>query len=142
MRKLLGSIALLLGALGFSPAGLAADMAIRIGYQPGTAPRFFVARDQQFFQKAGLAPDYVKFISGPPMLAALQSEDVDVAFMTTPPAIFALSQGIDVCVFFIESDRPGIPRPSGHGTGHAAECNASRIHQGRHCRCRASGWCA
>jgi len=38
------------------------------------------------------------------MLAALQGEDIDVAFMTTAPAIFALSQGIDIRVFFIESD--------------------------------------
>jgi taurine transport system substrate-binding protein len=104
MRRMLASIVLLMGVLAFMQAGHAADVAIRVGYQPGTAPRFFVARDQHFFQKAGLAPDYVKFISGPSMLAALQGENVDVAFMTTPPAIFALSQGIDVRVFFIESD--------------------------------------
>ena len=104
MKKIVAAIALLLAALALSPASRAADPAIRIGFQPGTAPRFFVARDQRMFQKAGLAPAYSKFISGPTMLAALQGEDIDVAFMTTAPAIFALSQGIDIRVFFIESD--------------------------------------
>src|SRR6516164_11121711 len=104
MKKIFAAVALLLTILTFSPAGHAADTAIRIGFQPGTAPRFFVARDQRMFEKAGLAAAYSKFISGPTMLAALQGEDIDVAFMTTAPAIFALSQGIDIRVFFIESD--------------------------------------
>jgi ABC-type nitrate/sulfonate/bicarbonate transport system substrate-binding protein len=97
-------IALLVVAVLYSAAVRAADLSIRIGYQPGTAPRFFVARDQQFFQKAELAPDYSKFISGPSMLAALQGENIDVAFMTTPPVVFGLSQGLGIKVFFVESD--------------------------------------
>lgn len=104
MKRIYIFAALLVAALVSSPAVHAADLPIRIGYQPGTAPRFFVARDQQFFQKAGLTPDYSKFISGPTMLAALQGENIDVAFMTTPPVVFGLSQGIDIRVFFVESD--------------------------------------
>jgi taurine transport system substrate-binding protein len=104
MKKILAAVALLLSFTTFAPALQAADIAIRIGFQPGTAPRFFVARDQQMFQKAGLTPQYSKFLSGPPMLAALQGEDIDVAFMTTAPAIFGLAQGVDIRVFFIESD--------------------------------------
>lgn len=104
MKRILTFVALLVAAVVSSPAVNAADLPMRIGYQPGTAPRFFVARDQQTFQKAGLAPDYYKFISGPAMLAALQGENIDVAFMTTPPVIFGLSQGIDIRVFFVESD--------------------------------------
>jgi ABC-type nitrate/sulfonate/bicarbonate transport system substrate-binding protein len=103
-RMIVAAAAVFLTALAVFPNAQAADSAIRIGFQPGTAPRFFVARDQQMFQKAGLVPDYSKFISGPTMLAALQGENIDVAFMTTAPAIFALSQGIDLRVFFIESD--------------------------------------
>lgn len=104
MKRMFLSVALLVTAVMSSAAVHAADLSIRIGYQPGTAPRFFVARDQQFFQKAGLAPDYSKFISGPTMLAALQGENIDVAFMTTPPVVFGLSQGIGIKVFFVESD--------------------------------------
>jgi aliphatic sulfonates family ABC transporter substrate-binding protein len=103
MKRICIFIALVAAAIS-SPAVRAADLPIRIGYQPGTAPRFFVARDEQFFQKVGLAPDYSKFISGPTMLAALQGENIDVAFMTTPPVVFGLSQGIDIRVFFVESD--------------------------------------
>jgi aliphatic sulfonates family ABC transporter substrate-binding protein len=105
MKKILCTVAaLLLAGVASLSVAKAADVAIRIGFQPGTAPRFFVARDQKTFERAGLAPEFLKFISGPPMLAALQGEDIDVAFMTTAPAIFALSQGIDIRVFFIESD--------------------------------------
>lgn len=104
MKRICGLIAVLVAAIMSLSAVRAADLPIRIGYQPGTAPRFFVARDQQCFQKAGLAPDYSKFISGPTMLAALQGENIDVAFMTTPPVVFGLSQGIGIKVFFVESD--------------------------------------
>jgi taurine transport system substrate-binding protein len=104
VKRICISIALLVAAVVSSPMVRAADLPIRIGYQPGTAPRFFVARDQQFFQKAGLVPEYSKFISGPTMLAALQAENIDVAFMTTPPVVFGLSQGIPIRVFFVESD--------------------------------------
>lgn len=104
MKRICIFVALLVVAVVSTPAVRAADLPIHIGYQPGTAPRFFVARDQQFFQKAGLAPDFSKFISGPTMLAALQGENIDVAFMTTPPVVFGLSQGIGIKVFFVESD--------------------------------------
>ena len=104
MKRILIFVVLLVAAVVSPPAVRAADLPIRVGYQPGTAPRFFVARDQQFFQKAGLAPDYSKFISPPSMLAALRGENIDVAFMTTPPVVFGLSQGIDIRVFFVESD--------------------------------------
>jgi aliphatic sulfonates family ABC transporter substrate-binding protein len=104
MKRFLVAGALLLIWLSSASTSRAGDIPIRIGFQPGTAPRFFVARDRQMFEKAGLAPDYSKFISGPTMLAALQGDNIDVAFMTTPPAIFAMSQGIDIRVFFIESD--------------------------------------
>jgi taurine ABC transporter substrate-binding protein len=103
-RMLVAAAVLFLTFSVFPPIAGAADLAIRIGFQPGTSPRFFVARDQQMFHKAGLSPEYLKFISGPTMLAALQGENIDVAFMTTAPAIFALSQGIAIRVFFIESD--------------------------------------
>ena len=80
------------------------DIKIKVGFQPGTAPRFFVARDQKMLEKAGLAPEYTRFTAGPAMLAALKGEDIDIAFMTTAPAIFGLAQGLDLRVFFIESD--------------------------------------
>jgi ABC-type nitrate/sulfonate/bicarbonate transport system substrate-binding protein len=95
-------IALSLSLLA-APA-LSDELNINVGYQPGTSPRFFVAKNEKMFEKAGLAPNYIKFTTGPAMLAALRGKDIDVAFMTTPPVIFGLSQGLDLKVFFIESD--------------------------------------
>ena len=95
--------ALILGLAAALPA-LGQDIKVKVGFQPGTAPRFFVARDQDMFKKAGLAADFTRFTAGPAMLAALKGEDIDIAFMTTAPAIFGLSQGLDLKVFFIESD--------------------------------------
>src|SRR5262245_57680113 len=97
-RTIAAAAALLLAVLIFSPAADAADSAaIRVGYQPGTAPRFFVAREKKMLEKAGLQPEYLKFIVGPPRHAALQGENIDVAFMTTAPAIFALSRHPRLC---------------------------------------------
>ncbi len=105
MRSKFTAAALIL-SLGFAaaPPVHSQDSKVKIGFQPGTAPRFFVARDQDMFRKAGLAADFTRFTAGPAMLAALKGEDIDMAFMTTAPAIFGLSQGLDLKVFFIESD--------------------------------------
>lgn len=103
MRVLI-MIALAILTFGSTGEAPAADLKIRMGYQPGTAPRFYVARDQKLFEKNGLAPEYLKFIAGPPMLSALETGHLDVAFMTTAPTIFGLAQGVDVRVFFVESD--------------------------------------
>ena len=56
------------------------------------------------FKKVELAAEFTRFTAGPAMLAALKGEDIDITFMTTAPAIFGLSQGLDLKVFFIESD--------------------------------------
>jgi ABC-type nitrate/sulfonate/bicarbonate transport system substrate-binding protein len=95
-------IALSLGLLA-APAS-SGETNINIGYQPGTSPRFFVAKNEKIFEKADLAPNYVKFATGPAMLAALRGKDIDIGYMTTPPVIFGLSQGLDLKIFFIESD--------------------------------------
>jgi hypothetical protein len=68
----------------------AADTGIRIGLA-GTALGFCRAQSEDV-RKGRVTPEFLKFISGPPMLAAPQGENIDVAFMTVAPAIFALSQ--------------------------------------------------
>jgi len=96
--------AVLFASMNFTSAVQAQDLKMNAGFQPGTAPRFFVARDQNMFKKAGLDAKFTRFTAGPAMLAALKGEDIDIAFMTTAPAVFGLSQGLDLKVFFIESD--------------------------------------
>lgn len=74
----------------------AADrLPIRIGWQPSGEFRFFVAKQQNLFEQAGLDPTYIKFVAGPPTLAALKSGDIDVTFLGSAPAIAGLAQGID-----------------------------------------------
>lgn len=77
---------------------------VRIAWQPAFAARLYVARDLGLFEKAGLNPVFVKFVAGPPMLAALRAGDVDVAFMSANPALAGMAQGIDLKTILIESD--------------------------------------
>ena len=61
MKKIIyTAAALLLACVASVSVAKAADTGIRIGFQPGTAPRFFVARNQMMFEKAGLAPGVFK----------------------------------------------------------------------------------
>jgi ABC-type nitrate/sulfonate/bicarbonate transport system substrate-binding protein len=79
---------------------IAGDIEIKIGWQPASFFEFFLAREDQLFEKAGLKPTYVKFLSGPAMFAALKSGDVDVTFGGTPPFVHGLAQDLDIAVFF------------------------------------------
>jgi aliphatic sulfonates family ABC transporter substrate-binding protein len=71
------------------------SLPIRIGWQPSGEFRYFVAQELKLFEKAGLRPEYIKFVAGPPTLAALKSGDIDVSFLGSAPAIAGLAQGID-----------------------------------------------
>ena len=76
---------------------------IRIGWQPAAFFEFFYAQQERLFEKAGLKPTFVKFTSGPPILAAMQSGDIDIAFGGMPPFIAGIAQGLDISVFcFLE----------------------------------------
>ena len=69
-------------------------IAIRIGWQPDANGVFFVARKYNLFEKVGLTPEYVKFLSGPAMFAAMQSNSIDVTEMTVSPFVNGVSNGI------------------------------------------------
>jgi len=85
--------------VGAADSGRAADDAIRIGWQPAAFFEFFLAREERMFEKAGLKPTFVKFISGPAMFAALKSGDIDVTFGGMPPFVYGLAQDLDVSIF-------------------------------------------
>jgi taurine transport system substrate-binding protein len=68
---------------------------ITIGYQEAPDWLLFVARDQKLFEKAGLAPTYVKFVAGPPMIAATQNGSIDVASVGSVAFVMGLAQGVD-----------------------------------------------
>jgi ABC-type nitrate/sulfonate/bicarbonate transport system substrate-binding protein len=72
---------------------------IRIGWQPAAFFEFFYAQQEKLFEKAGLNPTFVKFTTGPPMLAAMKAGDIDVAFGGMPPFIAGVAEGMDISVF-------------------------------------------
>jgi taurine transport system substrate-binding protein len=77
---------------------------IRIGWQPAAFFEFFYAQQEKLFEKAGLKPTFVKFTSGPPILAAMKSADIDIAFGGMPPFIAGVAEGLDISVFcFLET---------------------------------------
>ena len=80
---------------GSASAASPEPLPIRIGWQPSGEFRFFIAKELNLFEQAGLKPTYIKFVSGPPTLAALKSGDIDVSFLGSAPAIGGIAQGID-----------------------------------------------
>ena len=77
---------------------------IRIGYQPTLNWLLLVARDQNLFDKAGLAPTCVKFAAEAPMIAAAQSNSFDVADLGTVPFMVGMAQGVDWAMIGISTE--------------------------------------
>ena len=83
------------GALTAPKALAQGRLPITIGYQEKPDWLLFVARDLKLFEKAGLAPTFVKFVAGPPMIAAMQNGSIDLASVGSVAFVIGLSQGID-----------------------------------------------
>jgi len=79
---------------------------ITIGYQSSSADDWllYVAKDLKLFEKVGLAPTYVQFVAGPPMITAAQSKSIDVATVKTIPFLLGLAQGVDWVIFGIYAE--------------------------------------
>jgi ABC-type nitrate/sulfonate/bicarbonate transport system substrate-binding protein len=93
-----------------SPAraqGPGAPLPVRIGYQPGADWLTIQARNEKLFEKVGLAPTHLKFVAGPPMVAAAASKSVDVVMPSTVPFITGLAQGIDWVIIGIATEYAG-----------------------------------
>ena len=88
---------ILLAGSGFTTRGAMAQtpLPIRIGYQDIADWLLFTARDLKFFEKAGLAPTYVKFAEGAETIAAVQSKSIDVSDVGTVLFLRGLSQRAD-----------------------------------------------
>jgi aliphatic sulfonates family ABC transporter substrate-binding protein len=87
-----------------SQARAQTPLPIRIGYQATPDWLLFTARELKLFEKAGLAPTYVKFVAGAPMIAAAQSKSIDVADLGTVPFLVGLSQGADWVMIGISTE--------------------------------------
>jgi aliphatic sulfonates family ABC transporter substrate-binding protein len=79
---------------------------LKIGYQSSSADNWllFTARDLKFFETVGVAPEYIPFDAGPPMVEAAKSNIIDVALVKTIPFMSGLSQGVDWVMIGIYSE--------------------------------------
>lgn len=105
MKRLisLACLAMFCAFVGLINTAKAETNEIRIGWQPAAFFEFFYAQQEKLFEKAGLKPTFVKFTTGPPMLAAMKAGDIDVTFGGMPPFIAGVSEGMDISVFcFLE----------------------------------------
>ncbi|HTY41464.1 MAG TPA: aliphatic sulfonate ABC transporter substrate-binding protein [Thermoanaerobaculia bacterium] len=78
-----------------SPARGQTLLPINIGYQSNTDWLLFVAKGQKLFEKAGLAPTFVKFTAGPPMVEAARQKKIDVTSIGSVPFLLGLAEGVD-----------------------------------------------
>ncbi|MCA0304192.1 MAG: ABC transporter substrate-binding protein [Proteobacteria bacterium] len=87
-------------------AGLAAALAapavaraqgrvLRIGYLDQADWLLFVARELRLFEREGLAPEFVRFESGPPIIEAAQADRIDLASIGSAGFLAGLSLGLD-----------------------------------------------
>ena len=81
-----------------------APLPMRIGYQTNSDWLTIAARTHKLFEKAGLAPTYVKFAAGAPMIAAADSKSVDVTTPGTVPFLAGLAQGVDWVIIGIDTE--------------------------------------
>jgi ABC-type nitrate/sulfonate/bicarbonate transport system substrate-binding protein len=63
-----------------------------------------VEHEESFATCAGLAPTYVRFVAGAPMMAATQSQTIDVAAVGSVPFLIGLSQGVDWVMIGIHAE--------------------------------------
>jgi ABC-type nitrate/sulfonate/bicarbonate transport system substrate-binding protein len=104
----LGIVAVLSAGSGSDSSLAYADtrLPIKIGYQSTSSDDwlFFAARDLKLFEKAGLVPEYIPFVAGPPMIAAAKRGTIDVAIIKVLPFLSGLSQGVDWVMIGIGSE--------------------------------------
>ena len=87
-----------------APVSAQALLPIAIGYQANTDWLLLAARDLKLFEKAGLAPTFVKFVAGPPMIEAARDKRIDVTTVGTVPLLRGISEGVDWVVVGINPE--------------------------------------
>jgi aliphatic sulfonates family ABC transporter substrate-binding protein len=116
--------------IAYSPASAQTPLPIRIGYQSNTDWLLFLARDLKLFEKAGLAPTFVKFAAGPPMIAAAQEKSIDVTTVGCVPFLIGLGQGVDWVIVGINPEQAygeGLVARNGSGIDTVADLAGKRI---------------
>lgn len=99
------TLAIVSGLAGAQTAG--APIPIRIGIQAQTSWLLYAAKELQLFEKAGLAPTYVKFTTGAQSIPAMQSRSIDVGSPGITPFVAGLAQGVNWKVIGVDTELPG-----------------------------------
>jgi taurine transport system substrate-binding protein len=126
-------IVTLLLPLGRVPAPSAqppAPLPIKIGYQAVASWLLFGARSLKLYEKAGLAPTFVKFTAGAPMIAAAQSQSIDVAMVGTVPFLAGVASGVDWVYIGVDNEYPravGFVARKDSGVGSLADLSGKTI---------------
>ena len=126
-------IAAALVPLGGTPASgqqAAAPLPIKIGYQAVASWLLFGARTLKLYEKAGLAPTFVKFTAGAPMIAAAQSGSIDVAMVGTVPFLAGVASGVDWVYIGVDNEYPravGFVARKDSGVGSVADLGGKTI---------------
>ena len=98
-----------LGSVPAPSAQPSAPLPIKIGYQAVASWLLFGARSLKLYEKAGLAPIFVKFTAGAPMIAAAQSQSIDVAMVGTVPFLAGVvGLTVNYAAYMSEVYRSGI----------------------------------
>ena len=112
------------------PASAQTPLPITIGYQSNTDWLLLVARDLKLFEKSGLSPTFVKFVAGPPMIAAALEKSIDVTSIGSVPFLRGLAQGVDWVIVGINPEQAygeGLVARNGSGIATVADLTGKRI---------------
>jgi aliphatic sulfonates family ABC transporter substrate-binding protein len=133
-RRTLVAVALVIVLSVTVPLGGAhaqqAPLPIKIGYQAVASWLLFGARALKLYEKAGLAPTFVKFTAGAPMIAAAQSQSIDVAMVGTVPFLAGVASGVDWVYIGVDNEYPravGFVARKGSGVDSLADLSGKTI---------------
>ena len=91
-------------AMSAAPSAAQPRDTIKFGHPSTMTYGTYASMVRKLDEKAGLKLEYIKFTAGPPMLAALQRGDLDIASFSVVPAVYALAQRVDIKVFLLTED--------------------------------------
>jgi sulfonate transport system substrate-binding protein len=110
-RRFLGAAGLAAVGAWLPSAGWAQQtgsaLPVRIGIQAQPSWLLYAARDLKLFERAGLAPTYVRLTTGAQAMAAMQSKSIDVACPGITPFAAGIAQGVDWKAIGIDANMPG-----------------------------------
>ena len=121
MTRLLLALVCVVGAVLLSGVQASAGEKVIVGWIPTVSPYEAAICGDSFSNATGYEVDWRKFESGPSVIAALASGEVPISFLGSTPAAAAISQGLEIDVFwvvsFIATGEALIARPEAGITG-------------------------